>query len=109
MFYLLLLLVGAVGVGIYVLFIFHNVPGMADERFGVLEPLPSDVGRWKTDQDSHEAKRAASEGLLRETRTFFDEERGRLLEQARYRSRETGAVVKADPDRVVRRQRVRKT
>ncbi len=43
MFFLFLLIVAALGVGVYLVFIFKLVPGAAEERLGVLEPLPKDI------------------------------------------------------------------
>ena len=73
MFYFFLLVVGVLGIGIYVLFIFSQVPGAKEERLGVLEPLPSDLGKWLSDEASAEGTAAASEGLRREVRTLRQE------------------------------------
>lgn len=107
LFYGFLLVVGALGVSLYLWFFMQNVPGAAEERVGVLEALPPDIGTWKPDPDSPEGRRAAGEGLLREERLFFDEGRGRLLQQTRYRSLETREIVRVESDRVVKRRRVR--
>ena len=112
MFYFFLLLVGALGVGVYLLFILRLVPGAAEERFGVLEPLPEDVGKWKLDESSAEGKVAASEGQRREERLYFEESTGllsggRLVRQVRYRSAETNEIVRVDPDQPVKRKRIR--
>lgn len=106
MFYTFLLILAALGIGIYLVVFLGNVPGAAEERLGVLEPLPTDLGEWKEDRDSPEAQRATGEGLTREVRTFFDEARGRLLLQARYRRVNDGEIVRAEPDRVLKRRRV---
>lgn len=108
MFYVFLLVLAALGIGIYLIVFLGNVPGAAEERLGVLEPLPSDVGKWQEDLDSTEGKGASEQGLKRETRTFFDEARGRLLSQVRYRDAESNEIVRAEPDRVVKRRRVRR-
>lgn len=107
MFYVFLLICGAIGIGIYLLFIMNLVPGAAEERIGVLEPLPSDIGKWKEDHDSEEGKRAASEGLVRELRQYFYETNSRLVRQVRYRNRETGEIVRTEPEQTVKRRRVR--
>jgi hypothetical protein len=106
-FYVFLLICGAIGIGIYLLFIMNLVPGAKEERLGVLEPLPADVGKWRQDHDSDAGKRAAGEGLVREVRHFYYETNGRLVLQVRYKSRETGEIVRAEPEEAVRRRRVR--
>lgn len=106
MFYVFLLVLAALGIGIYLIVFLGNVPGAAEERLGVIEPLPPDVGQWQEDLDSPEAARAREEGLKRESRTFFDEARGRLLRQVRYRHAESDEIVRAEPDQVVKRRRV---
>jgi hypothetical protein len=106
-FYVLLLVIAALGGAIYLLFILQNVPGMAEERLGVLEPLPPDVGEWKRDEDSEAARGAAREGLIREVRTFFDEPAGKLFRQVRYRSAESGQIVRTEPDERLKRRRVK--
>ena len=42
MFYIFLMVVAAIGVGVYLTFIFQNVPGVKEERLGRLEPLPAE-------------------------------------------------------------------
>ena len=107
LFYVFLLLVGAVGVGIYLLFILNLVPGAAEERLGVLEPLPEDVGTWKRDESSAEARAAAEQGLAREVRHYFYEGSGKLVRQVRYCDPETQKVVRVDPEQPLRRRRIR--
>jgi len=106
-FYVFLLICGAIGIGIYLVFIMNLVPGAAEERIGVLEPLPPDVGKWKEDRESDDAKKASNEGLVREIRHYFYETNGRLVRQARYRNRETGDIVRTEPEATVKRRRVR--
>src|SRR5690606_23290590 len=67
-FYLFLAIIAVLGIGIYLLFILPNVPGAVEERLGVLEPLPEDLGRWKTDQESPEGQAALARGQTREIR-----------------------------------------
>ena len=107
MFYVFLLVLAALGIGIYLIVFLGNVPGAAEERLGVLEPLPPDVGQWQEDLASPEGKGAIEQGLKREERLFFDETNGRLLRQVRYRNRENDEVVCAEPDRIVKRRRRR--
>ena len=107
MFYVFLIVCGAIGIGIYLLFIMNLVPGAKEERIGVLEPLPADVGKWKEEHESEAGKSAAGEGLVREVRHFYYETNGRLVRQVRYRSRETGEIVRTEPEEAVKRRRVR--
>jgi hypothetical protein len=107
-FYVFLLIVGLLSLGLYVLFVLNLVPGAKEERLGVLEPLPPDAGKWKAETESDEAKAAEKEGLVREVRHYFYEAEGRLVLQVRYKSAETGEVVRADPEHSVKRRRIRK-
>jgi hypothetical protein len=112
MFYVFLLIVATAGVAIYLLFILREVPGAAEERLGALEALPPDVGQWKEDPDSPEGKAAIDRGELREVRSFYASSGGsfgggKLLKQVRYRSAETNEIVRAEPDRRVKRKRIR--
>jgi hypothetical protein len=102
-----LAIVAAVGGMVYVLVIQSAVPGVAEQRFGVLEDLPLDVGKWSIDDESEEGSAAARRGLKREVRLFYDVQRGRLVRQARYRNRATNAVTSVDPDVPVPRRRIR--
>ncbi len=101
------MLVGIAGIGVYVLFIFNLVPGVQDERLGVLEPLPPDVGHWSTDTESAAAQAATREDLVREVRHFFYESSGKLVLQVRYKRKESGEIVRVEPERPVKRKRVR--
>lgn len=107
MFYVFLMIVAAIGVGVYLIFLFQNVPGMKEERLGELEPLPADVGTWKRDEESAAAREAASAGHAREIRLFYDGTRDRLIEQVRYRDLGTDEIVRVEPDRVRKRRRIR--
>lgn len=106
-FYLFLIVLGLVGAGFYVVLFVREVPGFAEQRFGKLEPLPEDVGKWRADTESDAARAAEREGLRREIRHWYDSDQNRLLLQARYRSADTNEIVRVDPDVVVRRKRVR--
>lgn len=111
MLYVFLVLLGLVAVGVYLVFIMREVPGLAEQRLGRLE-LPPDVGKWKLDEESAEAERAKSEGLKREVRFFWDAGagflgRGRMLRQVRYRDLETNAIQRVEPDETVKLRRVR--
>lgn len=112
MFYVFLIIVAALGVGVYLLFIFKLVPGAMEERLGVLEPLPDDVGKWKTDEHSPDAKAALDSGRKREERLFFEEgsglfAQGRLVRQVRYRNTASNEIVEVLPDEPVKRRRIR--
>jgi hypothetical protein len=104
-YYVFLVVIAALAVGVYLLLIFRNVPGALEERLGVLEPLPNDLGIWKAEADSDAAHAAQSEGLTREIRLFLDQ--GKLLRQVRYRNTATGEIVRADKDQVVKRRRIK--
>lgn len=105
MYYVFLVVTAAVAVGVYLLVIFRNVPGAVEERIGVLEPLPSDLGVWKPDGESPGALSARAEGLTREQRLFLDD--GKLVRQTRYRDATSGEIVRADKDQVVKRRRIK--
>jgi hypothetical protein len=107
LFYVFLLICAVIGIGIYLTFILNLVPGAKEERLGVLEPLPTDVGKWKEDRDSDEGKGARNEGLVREVRHYFYESSSRLVLQVRYRDASTNEIVRTEPEEAVRRRRVR--
>jgi len=106
LFYFFLVVVGILALGVYVLFIFNLVPGVREERMGVLEELPSDVGKWKVDEGG-EGSQPAPDGLVRETRHYFYEATGKLVFQVRYKNGETGEIVRVEPEEPVKRRRVR--
>lgn len=107
-----LVVIAAIGGLLYLLVVHREVPGAVEQRFGILEPLPTDVGEWKVDTESEEGKAAAKQGLRREVRLFHDPNAGlfggsRLVRQARYRNPATNGVVRVDPDVRVPRRRVK--
>jgi hypothetical protein len=110
-FYLFLLGVAAVGGIIYVFLIAGLVPGLKEERFGELEPLPPDLGVWRPDLDSFEARAAAERGEKREQRHLFHAPglfgAGRLVLQVRYRDAASNAIVRVEPDQPIKRRRIR--
>jgi hypothetical protein len=106
-FYVFLVIVGVIGVSLYVTMFVREVPGFKEQRFGKLEELPSDVGKWKEDLDSPEGKRATAEGLKREVRHWLDSLTEKLYLQVRYRSMETKEIVRTEPDVEVKRKRVK--
>jgi hypothetical protein len=111
-FYVFLLIVAALGVGVYLLFIFKLVPGAAEERLGVLEPLPEDIGQWHADEASESGKAALGRNRKREERLFFEEGKGllaqgRLVRQVRYRNLASNAIEEVEPDQPLKRKRIR--
>lgn len=112
MFFVFLVIVAALAVGVYLLFIFKLVPGAAEERLGVLEPLPDDIGQWHADETSEAGKAALARDRRREERLFFEEGKGlmaqgRLVRQVRYRNTTSNAIEEVDPDQPVKRKRIR--
>lgn len=108
MLYLFLLIIAAIAGCAYAAFILSHVPGAADERFGHLEALPEDMGRWKRVEAGAGADAAAAEGLWREERVLTHESNGRhLVRQVRFRSRESNQIVRVEAEQVVQRKRVR--
>ncbi len=111
MLYLMLLFVGIASVSVYLLVVFREVPGAVTERWGELEGLPEDLGEWTIDDESEAALEASARGLSREVRTWREPGAGwfgrdRLLLQVRYRN-SRGEIEGAEPDRVVKRRRVK--
>jgi hypothetical protein len=110
-FVVLLLFFGAVGIALCVFVRLSEPPEVQRTWFGKVDELPADFGEWHADTTSPEALAAAVEGLEREERLFCDTRgglgAGRLVRQVRYRARETGEILRADPDAVVRRRRPR--
>lgn len=102
------LMVGIALIGglIYLFFIMNTVPGAKAERLGTLEELPENVGKWRVDEDSEAARAATSEGLVREIRYFYHEDRQRLALQVRYRDKLTGKIARVEPEVVVPRRRI---
>jgi hypothetical protein len=109
-FYVFLLGVAAAG-GVIYLFIAGLFPGLKEERFGVLEPLPPNLGQWQPDPDSAAGRAAAAEGKRREVRMLFEEggliSSGKLTRQARLRDATTNEIVSVLPIEVVKRKRIR--
>jgi hypothetical protein len=53
-----LFMIAVVGILFYLLVIHREVPGAVEQRFGVYEALPQDVGMWKVVEESDAAKEA---------------------------------------------------
>jgi hypothetical protein len=111
--YVLLGCIGLAALALYLLVVFREVPGAFEERLGELEGLPQNLGEWAVDDSSPEARNAAERGLSRELRTWREHGSGwfgsdRLVLQVRYRDQQTGAIHSAEPDRPVRRRRIKR-
>jgi hypothetical protein len=107
-----LVMIAVIGGLLYLLVVHREVPGAVEQRFGILEPLPSDVGTWKGDDESEEGKAAARRGLRREVRLFYDPRggllgSGRLVRQARCRNPTTNSIVCVEDEIPVRRRRIK--
>jgi hypothetical protein len=102
-----LVAIAVIGALLYLLVIHREVPGAIEQRFGVLEALPVDVGKWCIDTESTEGKAAMQQGLRREVRYWHDPAKDRLVKQARYKNPATSAIVRVEPEEVIRRKRVR--
>jgi hypothetical protein len=107
LFYGFLLLLGLVGGAFYLTIFMREVPGFAEQRFGKLEDLPGDLGKWLPDTESERGRAAERAGERREMRHWFDSDANKLLLQVRYRSLETNEIIRSEPDVVVKRRRVR--
>jgi len=109
-FYAFLLGVAALGSIIY-LFIAGLFPGLKEERFGVLEPLPPNLGKWQTDAETDAGRAATADGKKLEVRFLFEEgglfSSGKLLRQARLRDAATNAISNVLPDEIIKRRRIR--
>ncbi|HVY29887.1 MAG TPA: hypothetical protein VHB79_25180 [Polyangiaceae bacterium] len=110
MFYFFLLAVAAAG-GVIYFFAAGLFPGLKEERFGVLEPLPSNLGEWEDDTESAAGRAATAAGKKREVRLLFQEGglfgQGRLTRQARLRDAATGQILEVQPEETVVRRRIR--
>jgi hypothetical protein len=107
-----LIMIAVIGALFYVLVIYREVPGALEQRLGVLEALPEDVGKWKVDETSDAGKEAISKGLRREVRIWHDPNAGfmgggKLTRQVRYKNAATQEIVRVEPDEVLERKRVR--
>jgi len=100
-FVIFMVVVAALGGLVYLVLIMSHVPGAREERFGMLEPLPDKLGEWVR------ADAPSADGLLREERYLFDEASRKLLLQVRYRDAESGKIERVEPERVIKRRRVR--
>ncbi len=110
MFYLFLLGVAAVG-GVIYFFAAGLFPGLREERFGVLEPLPPNLGKWQHDTDSDTGRAAAAAGKKLEVRLLFEAGgligSGKLSRQARLRDVSTNEILEVLPEEEVPRKRIK--
>lgn len=110
MFYVFLLGVAALGSLVY-LFIAGMYPGLKEERFGVPEPLPSNLGKWEADPDSEAGRAARADGKKLEVRFLFEEgglfSSGKLLRQSRLRDATSNEILTVLPDEPIKRKRIR--
>lgn len=110
MFYVFLLGVAALG-GVIYLFVAGLFPGLKEERFGVLEPLPPNLGKWEPDTDSEAGRAASANGRKLEVRFLFEEGgllgSGKLLRQSRLRDAKTNEIIEVLADEPIKRKRVR--
>lgn len=93
--------IAALGTLVYLALFLSHVPGAKEERFGALEPLPDRVGEWC------DLGGPGPDGLVRQERYLLDERGGTLLHQVRVRHHVSGEVVSVEPERRVKRRRVR--
>jgi hypothetical protein len=107
LFYIFLVVIGLIAVALYWVLFTREVPGFREQRFGTLEELPDDLGKWRDDDDSDEAKAAHGKGLKRQERYLFDSDKNKLVYQVRFRDRESNEIVGIEPDVVVKRRRVK--
>lgn len=105
-----LLGVAALG-GVIYLFVAGLFPGLKEERFGVLEPLPPNLGKWEGDLESEAGRAATAQGKKLEVRLLFEEGgllgAGKLTRQSRLRDASTNEIVQVLPDERVKRRRIR--
>lgn len=99
-----MLVIAALGSGAYLVLFLTHIPGAGEERLGVYEPLPENLGKWIEDPER------TAEGLVCERRTLFDgspDGPGKFTYQERFRKPETREIVSIAPERVVKRRRVK--
>lgn len=103
-----LLVIAIVGTLFYVLIIQRAVPGIVEQRVGVLEALPADVGKWKPDLDSEEGRAALQRGERREVRLYHNpNDAEKLVRQVRYRNG-ANEIIRAEKDEVIKRRRLKR-
>lgn len=101
-FYVIMLVIAALGSGAYLALFLTHIPGAGEERLGVYEPLPPDIGKWVEDPEP------TAEGWIRERRTLYEgspEGAGKFTYQARLRDPKTREIISVEPERVEKRRR----
>lgn len=103
----------AIGAVLYMGVLGAAIPGLHEQRFGVLEDLPPDVNQWVPDDESDEGRAALLRGERLERRLFASEGTGfaggeKLVRQVRYRNRVTNQIVRIEPDVPVKRRRIKR-
>ncbi len=101
--YVFLLIVGAIGAVAYLLLFFSHVPGATDERFGVLEELPGQLGVWQPVEERNTDETLAERRYLPADPSSGDTTK--LIVQMRHRDIKTGEIVRIDPEEIYRRRR----
>ena len=102
------LLIGLVYVAVTLL----TIPGLAEQRLGRRETFSSDAWQWQDDLETPKGRAAAAQGRRRQTRLWLDPAldmlgRERILRQTRVIDVETGRVISVEPDRRIRRRRIK--
>jgi hypothetical protein len=109
MIYVILLGIAAMGCGIYLSVMFSAIPGALEERLGVFDALPENIGEWYADVGSPEAAAAERRGLRREVRFLLHPAKGlfsrdQLVKQVRLRNQEN-EIVEVLPEETIKRKR----
>jgi len=105
-FYLIMVIIAALGAVAYLALFFSQVPGAKNERLGHFEPLPDSIGVWVTEATPD------AQGLIRQSRTLFDGEPGgpgTLTHQVRLRDPQSNEIVSVLPEVVTKRRRTKAT
>lgn len=110
MIYLFVVVIGGLGLVAYLSIMFNAVPGAIDERLGVLEALPENLGQW-FDDSSPEAQALLSQGKRKEVRYLLEPGglfRGQVVvKQTRIRDTASNEIVEVLPETRTRRRRRR--
>jgi hypothetical protein len=110
MIYAVLFGILVIGTGIY-LAMFSLIPGAVDERFGVFDALPENLGEWYEDTELKVAD-ADPEKYRYEVRYLFQQGRGllardALVKQVRLRDRSSNEIARVLPEERIPRRRKR--
>jgi hypothetical protein len=109
MVFVFVVVIAALGTGLYLTIMYSSIPGAVDERLGKLEELPQHLGQWVVDDASEAGARASQEGKVREVRTLLQAGglfRGEhFVVQARLRNPDNGEIESVEPERRIPRRR----